>query len=368
MSARSSGPAIWPWPAGGTWPVCARPGSASPSSIRRPGSARSSSSSSNPRRPSTPCARAGRPSPSSPAPRRFGRSRGARPRPSRRAWPARPCPSGRSGSGPGRPPSRAGPRPGTAVLDPIVDAIVSLVSHVQPELDRPGPPGFPDPPHEHHRMRRRRRVSLRRVHGPGARERPLRDVRRPARFPERHRREDRGDLPRRHPDHLRPLRLDLRRLSDPGPGGRRQRQRHRGRRRGGQDPRVRPPRLHRAVRRLLRRGARPLRQPGPRGRGGHGRRTDRRRHQHGHDRLLPRSCPGSVDVYVNDYSSWLGDRMVEAAASYGGPDGQQDRRRLDGLFRPRPLLGRRGRGAPGHRRRISAPTITRPTIPWTSST
>jgi Peptidase family M28 len=29
--------------------------------------------------------------------------------------------------------------------------------------------------------------------------------------------------------------------------------------------------------------------------------------------------PGSVDVYVNGYSSWLGDRMVEAAASYGGP-------------------------------------------------
>jgi hypothetical protein len=29
--------------------------------------------------------------------------------------------------------------------------------------------------------------------------------------------------------------------------------------------------------------------------------------------------PGSVDIYVNNYSSWIGDRMVEAAASYGGP-------------------------------------------------
>lgn len=29
--------------------------------------------------------------------------------------------------------------------------------------------------------------------------------------------------------------------------------------------------------------------------------------------------PGSVDVYVNNYSSWIGDRLVEAAASYGGP-------------------------------------------------
>jgi len=29
--------------------------------------------------------------------------------------------------------------------------------------------------------------------------------------------------------------------------------------------------------------------------------------------------PGSVDIYVNNYSSWIGDRMLEAAASYGGP-------------------------------------------------
>ena len=29
--------------------------------------------------------------------------------------------------------------------------------------------------------------------------------------------------------------------------------------------------------------------------------------------------PGSVDIYVNNYSSWIGDRLVEAAASYGGP-------------------------------------------------
>lgn len=29
--------------------------------------------------------------------------------------------------------------------------------------------------------------------------------------------------------------------------------------------------------------------------------------------------PGSVDIYVNNYSSWIGDRMADAAASYGGP-------------------------------------------------
>jgi len=34
--------------------------------------------------------------------------------------------------------------------------------------------------------------------------------------------------------------------------------------------------------------------------------------------------PGAMDVYVNGFSAWLGDRLVEAAASYGGPAAVKD--------------------------------------------